>query len=109
MARDETPALGPVTDRDGGATIVVRAKPRSAKDSIGGLRAGALEVSVRAVPEGGRANAAIEALLADRLGVPKRDVTVVRGATARTKHLAITGRTAAQVREALGLLDLPTD
>ncbi len=46
---------------------------------------------VTAPPIGGRANAALERLLADAVGVPKSAVRVVSGARAREKTVAIEG------------------
>ena len=50
-----------------------------------------LKVRVRAVPEDGKANAALGVLLAKTFGVAKSDVTLVTGATNRSKTLAIAG------------------
>jgi uncharacterized protein YggU (UPF0235/DUF167 family) len=54
-------------------------------------------VHVTAAPDEGKANAAVVGVIADALGVPKRDVTVVRGHTARTKQVQIDGLTAEEV------------
>ena len=48
---------------------------------------------VTAVPERGKANAAVIALIAKALGVPKRNVEVVRGHTSRDKTISIDGVT----------------
>ncbi|MBI3440146.1 MAG: DUF167 domain-containing protein [Proteobacteria bacterium] len=50
-----------------------------------------LKARVRAAPEDGKANAALEALLAKALGVAKSKVKVARGATARLKAVEIEG------------------
>ena len=54
-----------------------------------------LRVRVSAVPDKGKANAAVVALLARALGVPKSAVSVVSGETSRLKTLAIAGDSAA--------------
>jgi uncharacterized protein YggU (UPF0235/DUF167 family) len=46
----------------------------------------------------GAANEALVALLAEELGVPRRDVRIVHGATSRTKVVEIEGTTADAVR-----------
>ncbi len=56
-----------------------------------------LKVRVRAAPEDGRANAALEALLAKTMGVAKSKVKVVRGAIARLKTVEIEGRSEAEL------------
>jgi uncharacterized protein YggU (UPF0235/DUF167 family) len=50
-----------------------------------------LKVRVRAAPEDGKANTALEALIAKALGVAKSKVSVTRGNTARMKMLEIEG------------------
>ena len=63
-----------------------------------------LRVRVKAVPDKGKANAAVVGLIAKALGVPKSAVSVVSGETARLKTLAIVGDGAvlAGLVEALG-------
>jgi uncharacterized protein YggU (UPF0235/DUF167 family) len=78
----------------GGAELRVRATPKSSKDEIEGPGEDAsgqrfLKVRVRAAPERGKANAAIEALLALALDIPKSAVSVEKGETARTKTVRI--------------------
>ena len=48
-----------------------------------------LKVRVRAVPEKGKANAAVEALLAKALGLPRSAVSVEKGETQRIKTVRI--------------------
>ena len=72
----------------------MRAQPGASRDQIEGVGEDAagqrfLKVRVRAVPEKGRANAAIEALLAKALGVPKSAVVVEKGETQRIKTVRI--------------------
>ena len=55
----------------------------------------ALAARVRAIPERGAANAALEVLLAEACGVPKRAVRVTGGATGRLKTVAVSGDAAA--------------
>ena len=50
-----------------------------------------LRLRVSAVPDKGKANAAVVALLAKALDVPKSSVSVTSGETARLKTLAIMG------------------
>ena len=58
-------------------------------------------IAVAAPPEKGKANKAVIALLADLLGVRKRNVTVVAGTTSAVKTIRIEGVTAETVRTAL--------
>lgn len=56
-----------------------------------------LKARVRAAPEKGEANAALEKLLAKALGVPKSRVQVARGTTARLKTIEIDGVSEAEI------------
>ena len=56
---------------------------------------------VAAPPEDGRANQAVERLMARALGVHARDVRIVRGFGARDKVIEIDGLDASRVEQAL--------
>ena len=70
-----------------GVRFSLRATPRGRRNAIEGTRAGALLVSIAAVPEDGAANAAIIALLAKALGLPKSAVEIRHGTAARDKTI----------------------
>jgi len=79
-----------------GAAVAIRLTPKGGRDAVDGVDVLAngravLLVRVRAVPAGGEANDALVRLIAKAVGVPPRDVTLVAGATARLKRLAISG------------------
>jgi len=80
---------------NGGIKLVVRLTPRAGHDAIDGVKIGAdgayLQARVRAVPEDGRANRALIALVADAFGVAKTSVTLASGHTSRLKVLHIAG------------------
>lgn len=81
--------------------VAIRLQPRSSRDQVLGERDGAIAIKLQAPPVDGEANAALLRFVARRLGVPPRDVSLVRGATSRSKWIAVQGRSAAQVRAAL--------
>jgi uncharacterized protein (TIGR00251 family) len=85
------------------ADLSVRVQPRSRRDEVVGERAGAVVIRLSAPPVDGKANAALCAYLAKLAGVPKTNVSVVRGQTSRDKVVRIEGVTAEQLRVALGL------
>jgi uncharacterized protein YggU (UPF0235/DUF167 family) len=72
-----------------GITLDLRVAPNAAAHRIDGSVV--LRVRVRAVPDKGQANAAVEALMAETFGVGKRAVAVVAGHTARVKTVAVRG------------------
>jgi uncharacterized protein (TIGR00251 family) len=80
--------------QQGGALLVpTRVFPRSHRSELA-IEADGLRVRLTAPPVEGAANEALIALLAERLGLPKRAVRVARGATGRQKMLEITGLSA---------------
>jgi uncharacterized protein (TIGR00251 family) len=84
-------------ERAGEIVFKVRVIPRAARDAIQGVHAGALKVRLTAPPSGGKANESLRRLLAGRLNVPVSAVKIIAGETSRTKRLAISGVTAAQM------------
>ena len=80
----------------------VRLTPRTARDEIAGWQGDVLRVRVTAPPVGGRANAALERLLAHALGLPRRAVRVVSGARVREKTVAIEGAGRREILSRLG-------
>ena len=73
-------------------------QPRASRSELAGTHGTALKVRLQAPPVEGAANEALIALIADRLGLSKRAVHVVGGATSRSKTVEIEGTTEAAVR-----------
>ena len=73
--------------------IAVKVVPRAAKDEIVGWLEGVLKVRVMAPPQDGRANRALEELLATQLRLKKSAVTVAAGLASARKRVAIEGLT----------------
>jgi len=71
--------------------FAVRLTPRSGSDRIDGVVEGELRVHVTAPAVEGAANNALVRLLAGELGVAKRDVRIVAGATSRRKLVVVDG------------------
>jgi uncharacterized protein (TIGR00251 family) len=88
--------------RQASVTIALKVTPRAAGDAIVGWVDGVLKVRVTAPPEDGRANAAVEALLALKLRIRKTAVRIVAGHTAAHKRVAIDGCDRATVERLLG-------
>lgn len=72
-----------------GAEITVRVTPKASRNRIT-VENGQIRVYVTTVPEAGKANAAVQKLLAKALGISKSSLTLVRGQTARDKLFRIT-------------------
>jgi uncharacterized protein (TIGR00251 family) len=71
--------------------FAVRLAPRSASNRVDGVVDGMLRIRVTAPAVEGAANAALVDLLADLLGVARRDVRIVAGATGRRKLVVVDG------------------
>ncbi|GAA4742322.1 DUF167 domain-containing protein [Sphingomonas daechungensis] len=74
--------------------IAIRVTTRSARPGIGGWRPGAdgreeLEVRVAEPPADGAANAAVIAMLAKALRLPRGDVRIVSGEASRHKRIGL--------------------
>jgi len=82
--------------------IAVKVVPRAAKDEIVGWLEDALKVRVQAPPQDGRANRALEVLLAEALSLKKNAVTVTAGRASALKRVAIAGLTREEIVRRLG-------
>lgn len=74
----------------------MRLTPKAAFNRIEGIieladGRSVLRAQVRAAPEKNKANAALEALFAKALGVPKSAVSVIAGRTSRLKSVQVAG------------------
>ena len=75
--------------------LLIKVTPKASADRIQGwAEGGVLKVSVTAVPEDGKANKAVIALLAKRLKLPKSALIIASGETSRRKTLLIDGDSA---------------
>ena len=78
-----------------GVMLTVRLTPKSSRDEIVGVESfdgeAVLKAKVRALPEGGRANEALERLVARWLKVPPSFVSVAQGGKSRLKLMLIEG------------------
>lgn len=86
-----------------GITVTVRVHPGAAREAIVLLEDGSLDVRLRARPVEGQANARLIELLADRLGLRKRDVAVVSGVRSRQKVVRIGLESAEELGRRLGV------
>lgn len=84
-------------------TLDLKVIPNAPRDEVAGWLGGTLKVKLHAPALDGRANAALTAFLAGRLGLPRRAVILVRGEKSRHKVVRIDGLTLEEVRRRLGL------
>src|SRR5262249_9028192 len=87
---------------EGSTRLTLRISPGSRSSRVVGRFGSAWRVSAQAPPGDGKANAAVIALLADALSVPRRDVELVAGSSARDKVVAVRGRDGREIERLLG-------
>lgn len=73
--------------------VTIRVRPGAGRDVVGGEHDGALVVRVGARAVDGKATAAALAAVAEAFGVRPAAVTLVTGATSRTKVVDVDGAT----------------
>jgi uncharacterized protein (TIGR00251 family) len=76
---------------DPGITFQVRVTPRARQNTVAGRVGDAVKVYVTAPPEDGRANDAVIETVADWLGVKRRQVEILTGASNRNKIVRVEG------------------
>ncbi len=85
-----------------GIEIRVKAVPGASRSRIAGALGDELKIQVAEPPEKGKANSAIEAILAESLGVSRKSVSVVSGFSNPHKTVRIKGVTVESARAILG-------
>ncbi len=83
------------------ARIPIKAVPGARRDEIAGMLGNRLKVRVSAPPEGGKANAAICALIAAALGLRARQVEIVAGHASPEKTVRVLGADPERIRALL--------
>ena len=81
--------------------LAIRVQPRAKRTEVAGERDGAVVIRVNAPPVEGKANEAVRALIAKRVGVPKGAVQIVRGGGSRDKFVRIEGLSSDEARTRL--------
>lgn len=81
--------------------LEIKVSPKASRNAVSGWMGEVLKVSVTAAPEKGKANEAVETLLAEALGVAKSAVRVVAGHTSKQKRVEIAGLDLGEVRRRL--------
>jgi len=82
--------------------VPLRVRPGAGRTRVGGSHGGALVVRVSAPAVDGRATEAALAAVAAAFGVRRSAVTLVTGATSRSKVVAVEGGDAAVLEQLLG-------
>lgn len=78
---------------DGSITLELHCQPGARRTEVVGRHGEAVKIRLAAPPVEGRANETLVAFLAAGFGVPRRNVTVLRGETGRAKTVRIAAPT----------------
>ncbi len=81
----------------------VHVQPRAGRNEVAGVYGAAIKIRLQAPPVEGRANAALIAFLAQRLGLRERDVEIISGHSGHHKRIAVRGLTADEIGARLGV------
>jgi uncharacterized protein (TIGR00251 family) len=71
--------------------VRLRVSPGARKTELAGRHGDGWKIRVSAPPEGGRANDAVLDVLAERVGLPRRALSIVSGQKSRDKVVEMTG------------------
>ncbi len=93
----------PIKESADGVTFAVKIHPRAKKNAITGEVGDALKVALMAPPIDGRANEACVEFFANLLKVSRSSITIASGQASRNKVIRVTGLSAAEVQQRLGV------
>ncbi len=83
------------------ALLKVKVVPGSSRTKIDGWLGESLKIRVMAVPEKGKAKDAVVTLLAETLGIPRRNVSISSGGSSPRKVFIINNLSDSQIRSRL--------
>jgi uncharacterized protein (TIGR00251 family) len=92
-----------IHESSSGVIFTAKVVPGSSRTTVAGVLEDMVKVRVAAAPEKGKANQCLVTFLAKQLGVRKGDVEIVSGQTRPIKQVRVTGISAADLLEKLGL------
>ena len=80
----------------------IKVVPKSSRNGVAGWMGDVLKVCVTAAPERGKANLAVQEVLAEALALPKEKIQVIAGRTSPQKIIKIDGVTEPELHKRLG-------
>ena len=90
-----------VRREEGRVNVWVQVVPRASRNAILGEAEGVLRVAIKAPPVENAANEELVRFLGERLGIARRQITIVAGHRQRRKRIAIEGIGEEALRQAL--------
>lgn len=83
--------MSPITQKGDAVCLSVRVQPRSSKSGVAGMYGDQIRICLRSAPVDNAANKECCELVAKALGVPRSSVSVMNGASSRSKVLKVEG------------------
>lgn len=89
-----------IRETPSGVILKVRIQPRASSDEIVGLHGDTLKIRIAAPPVDSAANESLVKLLSKKLDIPKSQIQLIKGQTARNKNLLLSGLKTSELPEA---------
>ena len=83
--------------------LALKVIPNAKRNELAGRLGAALKIKIHAPAIEGRANDALCDFLAERLGIPRRSISMISGTTSRQKRVRIENLSLDEVHSRLGL------
>ena len=90
-----------LTPAEKGVYIALHIQPGAKREGVAGLFGTSLKIALNAPPVDGKANTALLRFLANKLGVPRKNIELCSGASSRDKRVFVAGITIEQAEERL--------
>ena len=74
-----------------GIRLALKVTPNAGRNEITGFKEGVLQLRIATPPEKGKANKELIGFLAERMGVNKSSILIIKGQTSRNKVILIQG------------------
>jgi uncharacterized protein (TIGR00251 family) len=97
--------VNPIEATRDGVRIRLHIQPRAARTELAGAFGDSLKVRLKSPPVDGAANEELVRFLAEALGVPRGNVELVAGHSARRKSVRVAGVSASDAGRRLGLAE----
>ncbi|TCD47915.1 DUF167 domain-containing protein [Chlorobium sp. N1] len=94
-------------EKKGSALLGVRVQPRSSKSAVSGPYGGMLKVSLKSAPVDDAANRECCRLLSKLFSISRERVSIVSGATSRSKSVMLEGLSVDEARHILRNSSIP--
>ena len=90
-----------LTPAENGVYIALHIQPGAKREGVAGLFGTSLKIALNAPPVDGKANTALLRFLANKLGVPRKNIELCSGASSRDKRVFVSGINIEQAEERL--------